>query len=171
MKQGTVKAKNMDSYYEWLSELSFDDGKKVSSKMEEAIKAHHPEKLTTARHSMILAEKRASHLFDMEGGWASHPETETPGYKWPRHIAKRIEEFQQLFGFAQTFGQEVQAAEWQEEYAIIYIGNPQASLFVVDPSKYLEFLPARSYEDISPAELKAQLLPDAQVCPSRFRGQ
>ena len=47
MKQGTVKAKNMDSYYEWLSELSFDDGKKVSSKMEEAIKAHHPEKLTT----------------------------------------------------------------------------------------------------------------------------
>ena len=65
MKQGTVKAKNMDSYYEWLSELSFDDGKKVSSKMEEAIKAHHPEKLTTARHSMILAEKRASHLFDM----------------------------------------------------------------------------------------------------------
>lgn len=163
MKQGTVKAKNMDSYYEWLSELSFDDGKKVSSKMEEAIKAHHPEKLTTARHSMILAEKRASHLFDMEGGWASHPETETPGYKWPRHIAKRIEEFQQLFGFAQTFGQEVQAAEWQEEYAIIYIGNPQASLFVVDPGKYLEFLPARSYEDISPAELKAQLLPDAQA--------
>lgn len=163
MKQGTVKAKNMDSYYEWLSELSFDDGKKVSSKMEEAIKAHHPEKLTSARHSMILAEKRASHLFDMEGGWASHPETETPGYKWPRHIAKRIEEFQQLFGFAQTFGQEVQAAEWQEEYAIIYIGNPQASLFVVDPGKYLEFLPARSYEDISPAELKAQLLPDAQA--------
>ena len=55
MKQGTVKAKNMDSYYEWLSKLSFDDGKKVSGEMEEAIKAHHPEKLTTARHSMILA--------------------------------------------------------------------------------------------------------------------
>ena len=41
--------------------------------------------------------------------------------------------------------------------------QPAGKLFVVDPSKYLEFLPARSYEDISPAELKAQLLPDAQA--------
>lgn len=163
MKQGTVKAKNMDAYYEWLTGLSFKDGQRIDSQMEEAIKAHHPEKLTTARHSIILVEKRAGHLFDLEGGWASHPETETPEYKWPRHIAKRIEEYKQLFGFAETFGQEVQVVEWQEEYAIIYIGNPQAGLFVVEPGKYLEFLPARSYDNISPAELKAQLLPASQA--------
>lgn len=163
MKQGTVKAKNMDAYYEWLTGLSFEDGRRIDSQMEEAIKAHHPEKLTTARCSIILAEKRASHLFDLEGGWASYPEAETPEYKWPRHIAKRIEEYKQLFGFAETFGQEVQVVEWQEEYAIIYIGNPQAGLFVVEPGKYLEFFPARSYDNISPAELKAQLLPASQA--------
>lgn len=163
MKQGTVKAKNMDAYYEWLTGLSFEDGQRIDSQMKEAIKAHHPEKLTTARHSLILAEKRANHLFYLDGGWASHPETETPEYKWPRHIAKRIEEYKQLFSFAETFGQEVQAAEWQDEYAVIYIGNPQAGLFVADAGKYLEFLPARSYDNISPAELKAQLLPASQA--------
>lgn len=162
MKQGTVKAKNMDAYYEWLTGLSYEDGRHIDSQMEDAIKTHHPEKLTTARYSLILAEKRAGHLFDLEGGWASYPETETPEYKWPRHIAKRIEEYKQLFGFSETFGQAVQAAEWYDEYAIVYIGNPQAGLFVVDPGKYLEFLPARSYEDVSPAELKAQLLPASQ---------
>lgn len=163
MSQGTVKIKNMNAYYEWLRGLSFHDGERANSRMKEAIKAHHPEKLTTARHSLILAEKRANHLFYLDGGWASYPETETPEYKWPQHIAKRIKEYEQLFSFAESFGQEVLAAEWQEEYAVIYIGNPQAGLFVVEPGKYLEFLPARSYDDISPAELKAQLLPASQA--------
>ena len=145
MSQGTVKIKNMNAYYEWLRGLSFHDGERANSRMKEAIKAHHPEKLTTARHSLILAEKRANHLFYLDGGWASYPETETPEYKWPQHIAKRIKEYEQLFSFAESFGQEVLAAEWQEEYLLyckendFLVGDPSAEEFVHFKDRELEY--------------------------------
>lgn len=159
MSQGTVKDKNMAAYYEWLRSITFDDTKELNSKVHVAIQEYHPEKQTAKRYSMILAERSADQLFRIAGGWATYPETETPEYKWPRHIVQRIEAYKQLFDFANNFGQNVQVAEWHEEYAIVYIGNPEAGLLVIEPGKYLEFIPAQSYEDISPAELKAVLLP------------
>ena len=56
----------------------------------------------------------------------------------------------------------MQAADWHPEYAIIYIGNPKKGLVVIDPEKYLEFTPALSFDEVSPAQLKAQLALDGK---------
>lgn len=157
MNKGTVKEKNMAAYYDWLRTLHYEDCEDLKKRIWDYVCKYYPEKKCQPYH-VIPEKEQINHLCYMEGGWASYPETETPEYKWPRHIHARIEEYQQLFQFAKTFGQDVLAADWHPEYAIIYIGNPEKGLLVLDPEKYMDFTPAPSFEDVSPAQLKNQLM-------------
>ena len=155
MNKGIVKDKNMAAYYEWLLSIKFEDSTGIKKKVLDIACKYHPEKGTRA-DCVISKNEPIDHLFHLDGGWASYPYTETPEYKWPRHLQARVEEYKQLFQFAKTFSQDVQA-EWYPEYAIIYIGNPEKGLLVLSPEEFLEFVPAPKFDDISPAQLKAQL--------------
>ena len=155
MNKGIVKDKNMAAYYEWLLSIKFEHSTGIKKKILDIACKYHSEK--GPRADCVISENEPiDHLFCLDGGWASYPYTETPEYKWPRHLQARVEEYKQLFQFAKTFSQDVQA-EWYPEYAIIYIGNPEKGLLVLSPEEFLEFVPAPKFDDISPAQLKAQL--------------
>ena len=161
MNRGIVKEKNMAAYYEWLLALQYRDCEELRTRLWDAVCKYHPEKKDQP-YRITPEREQIDHLFTLEGGWASHPYTETLEYKWPRHLQARADESRQLFQFAETFNQDVLAAEWHPEYAVIYIGNPEKGLVMPDPEKYLEFTPAPSFDDISPAQLKAQLALDGK---------
>lgn len=161
MNRGIVKEKNMAAYYEWLLALQYRDCEELRTRLWDAVCKYHPEKKDQP-YRITPEREQIDHLFTLEGGWASHPYKETLEYKWPRHLQARADEYRQLFQFAETFNQDVLAAEWHPEYAVIYIGNPEKGLVVPDPEKYLEFTPAPSFDDVSPAQLKAQLALDGK---------
>lgn len=161
MNRGIVKEKDMAAYYEWLLALQYSDCEELRTRLWDAVCKYHPEKKDQP-YRITPEREQIDHLFTLEGGWASHPYTETLEYKWPRHLQARVDEYRQLFQFAETFNQDVLAAEWHPEYAVIYIGNSEKGLVVPDPEKYLEFTPAPSFDDISPAQLKAQLALDGK---------
>lgn len=161
MNRGIVKDKNMAAFYDWLLTLSISDFESLNNRLWDFVCKYYPEK-KDQQYRITQEREQIDHLCRLEGGWATYPYTETREYKWPRHIQARIEEYKQLFQFAETFSQDVQAADWHPEYAIIYIGNPKKGLVVIDPEKYLEFTPAPSFDEVSPAQLKAQLALDGK---------
>lgn len=161
MNRGIVKEKDMAAYYEWLLALQYSDCEELRTRLWDAVCKYHPEKKDQP-YRITPEREQIDHLFTLEGGWASHPYTETLEYKWPRHLQARVDEYRQLFQFAETFNQDVLAAEWHPEYAVIYIGNSEKGLVVPAPEKYLEFTPAPSFDDVSPAQLKAQLALDGK---------
>lgn len=161
MKKGTVQIKNIEAYYSALKELSYKEASKLKSELRDTVTKYHPEiRRGTAQYWSMPIMQAIDNLLELSGGWASYPETETPEYKWPKQLKERISSYRRFFSFANEFDQEIQVAEWNPEYALLFMGNPERGVLVIEPDKYLKFLPATDYSETSPMQLQAALIGD-----------
>lgn len=157
MSKGTVKIKNLEGYFDWVRTLKEDNAELLKEQLKDAIFKHYPEKKQSA--SRELAEfKLIDELCETYGGYCRYPGAENRRYSWEEHLSLYMDKCQDFFSYAEKFNQEVQVADWFEEYAIFFIGNQAAALFVVNPQPYFEYIPAKSYDDLTPAEVKQNLL-------------
>ena len=157
MSKGTVKIKNLDEYFDWVRALKEEDTEALKERLKNAIFKHYPEKKQSA--SRELAEfKLIDELCETYGGYCRYPGAENRRYSWEEHLSLYMDKCRDFFSYAEKFNQEVQVADWFEEYAIFFIGNQAAALMVVNPQSYFEYTPAQNYDDLTPAEVKQQLL-------------
>lgn len=157
MSKGTVKIKNLEGYFDWVRTLKEDNAELLKEQLKDAIFKHYPEKKQSARRE--LAEfKLIDELCETYGGYCRYPGAENRRYSWEEHLSLYMDKCRDFFSYAEKFNQEVQVADWFEEYAIFFIGNQAAALMVVNPQSYFEYTPAQNYDDLTPAEVKQQLL-------------
>lgn len=163
MSKGTVKIKNLEGYFDWVRTLKEDNAELLKEQLKDAIFKHYPEKKQSA--SRELAEfKLIDELCETYGGYCRYPGAENRRYSWEEHLSLYMDKCRDFFSYAEKFNQEVQVADWFEEYAIFFIGNQAAALMVVNPQSYFEYTPAQNYDDLTPAEVKQQLLSFGKEC-------
>lgn len=163
MSKGTVKIKNLEGYFDWVRTLKEDNAELLKEQLKDAIFKHYPEKKQSA--SRELAEfKLIDELCETYGGYCRYPGAENRRYSWEEHLSLYMDKCRDFFSYAEKFNQEVQVADWFEEYAIFFIGNQAAALMVVNPQSYFEYTPAQNYDDLTPAEVKQQLLHSGKEC-------
>lgn len=148
----TARLIAFDNYISWYSELSLLDADAVYKKYSKAIEA-----LQKSDRSNPVSDCLRE-MFTVTGGWASHPPSETREAKWPGCRGKMAQKLRRYREFAIEFEQNVRVLLWKEnEYAYLYLGNPDKGILVTEPEKYLERIPEKDYADLTPAAVRTLL--------------
>ena len=148
---GTAKPVNFEEYIQWYSALSLKDADAVFERF------HEPVKALAAYREPNPALVCLNDMFTVSS-WASFPPSETRWAKWPTLREKMTGRLEKFLEFSTAFQQEMRVARWQEgEYAYLYLGNAESGIFVVDPERYLEYVPEEDFSDMTPAQVRGVL--------------
>lgn len=166
MTGGTCKLTNFDSYLSWYEGLTVADADACHAQF----KKWRYEPGNIKNDALDVLERNMFSMLQLDS-WASWPPEETKEAKWPAAREKNLKLMQTLKSFSEDFEQPVKVAIWADAYALIYIGNPEKGVAVIDPAKYLEYIPEKDYSDVTIAEMKAGLpcataISDTNLLPS-----
>lgn len=149
---GTAIIKDLEGLYAWYGGLSFEEAEKIRK----ALKDPFSRMRQSDRPDFVNA---IDNWYTIRGGWASYPENMTPEYKWPIQQKENIERIRQIARFHLELGQELKVGAWEpNQYAFIYLGNPKAGLVIPEPERFFEYVPEKSYDDMTPAEVRTALM-------------
>ena len=152
---GSVKLTAFRNYIDWYSALDYKASSEQKDLCKEWIKdlcppsyikpeAYTPEQLAAAHLAKAIAR-----FFGVEY-WCSYDNMDE---KYAPIRAKGLQLLFSLLSFAEDFEQQVKVALWSDRYALIYIGNAAKGVLVVEPGKYMEYIPERDYSEMTPAQM------------------
>lgn len=156
---GTVKLSAFAEYMEWYRALTYETAKAVHDAFKEWAKDLMPASHIQG-HNLTAEQRTMRHLdtavrdFFCVHCYCSYDNMDE---KFQPIKEKSLRLMSSLQTFATDFEQPVHVAFWSEEYALIYIGNPEKGIPVVNPTQYLEYVPANDYSDITPAQMQNAL--------------
>lgn len=150
--RGTVNLTDMDGLCAWYRSLSYEEAEEVRKKLWQPF-----EKMPSdSRPDFVTA---IDSWYTIRGGWASWPKEMTPEYKWPVQQEENLRRIHQISAFHMEYKQDLKVSAWEPgQYACIYIGNPKSGLVIPDPERFFEYVPEKSYDELTPAQVRAALL-------------
>lgn len=152
--KGTAVFKDTGGLLSWYKSLGLDHAKQLYSAYNEMFDPR-----SRSLSTMEQLVKSALNLsFQVTGGWASHPPSETEAAKWPQCLEKTVSRVTRVIEYSTKFDQSVNIGWWEpEKFAYLYIGNPAKGIIIPDPEKWLEYTPMENYDDITPLEIRTRL--------------
>lgn len=167
---GTVKLTAFRDYIAWYSSLDYKASMEQKELCRERVKDLLPPSHIRAENG--TPEQRAAHKLyetvqDFFGVryWCSY---DSMDQKYAPIKAKSMQLMNSLLQFAEGFEQEVKVAIWLDEYALIYIGNAEKGIPVVNPSKYMEYVPEKDYSDLTPSQMQMALDGNTELSVGRL---
>lgn len=153
---GLVKLTAFRDYIAWYSALDYTASSEQKDACKEWLKARIPlshiknEDCTPEQLAFRRLSETITKFFGVQY-WCSHDNMEE---KYAPIKAKSLQLYSSLLSFAEDFEQQVKVAFWSDRYALIYIGNAEKCVPVVEPGKYMEYIPERDYSEITPAQMQ-----------------
>lgn len=135
---GSAELIKMDEYLEWYQNITAEDSKNMKIKLLKTI-GGTPQTQT--------AEKTAIQtMFSYSGD--SNFETE---------LAKSVSLVRNFISYGESFNIPFKVGKWiPHVFAYLYLGNPEKGIIVVDPEKYLRYIPERDYSGMTLGQVRAE---------------
>lgn len=151
---GAAKFIDLDGFISCYKALTWDQAAELNKKVE-AVFPYSSGALRVVSDAHII-RTRASELYTVRS-WASYPIEETREYKWPKHIERFVSELQEAVSMSELYHMPIQVGYWSDDFAYIYLGNPEHGYVIFEPVKYLEYTPALNYDGLTPAQVRQSL--------------
>lgn len=134
-KNGTARLIDIKAYLDWLEALSKDE---VKAKGQELLRCVNREPGKTFPDESAIRQ-----MFDP---WIWSPDQQ----------AKTRKEIEDFISYGKNLGMPFRVGRWvPSKYAFLYLGNPGTGVIIVNPEKYLEYVPEKDFSDMTPAQILA----------------
>lgn len=149
MRKGTVKFLDVNTYLTWYQELPVEEANRIGNYIKNQGKAqkNHP------------ASTCAGKMFNTFEGLRAVLGGDYVKVNWEQTRTEYLETIKGFLSVSDTYGIPLRIGEWvEDQYAFVYMGNPDKGIIVPEPEKYLEHIPDRDYSHMSPAQVRASLM-------------
>ena len=156
---GTVQLNNFAEYIDWYKSLAYNDAKEVQKAAHEWLEDFLPpsyakdENITKEQRTIRRVRDTINAFFDTK--FYCNYKDMNKEYAPIREKSVRL--MTSLQAFATDFEQPVYVVFWSETYALIYVGNSEKCIPVVEPGKYLTYTPEKDFSEVTPAQMQTAL--------------
>ena len=146
---GTAKFTNKDAYLAWYDGLTIEDADRFAKLVREASGEGHgytpiPECIRTF-YSLLWCH--------------TTPYSDSNRLEWNKLHKAAATSLREFLSVAELYNKPIHVGRWHPGvFAFLYLSNPSSGILVPEPERYLEHIPDRDYSNISPAQLRAELM-------------
>lgn len=153
-KNGRARIKDLSTFIHWYRALSLEEAETLYKEFKTAMGREDTAPVRNLKLPWISEADSMFHMF----GWTSFPRSDIKEAKWSEQRNKKAEEIERFIRYAIEFEQPLRIGKWIDgAFAFLYIGNPQQGILVPHPERYLEFVPATDYSEMTPGQVRAVL--------------
>ncbi len=153
---GTAKMSKFSEYINWYTSMSYE----TMNKIWENTRKHIYGVTEVSSDIRKIINKALSEAFECEHlrTWLSSTSAEQDAdymtEKCEKNKKTTLSSLKRFSQICSEYSQNPTVAVWEEDmYAYIHIGNAERGIIVIEPEKWLEYIPPVDYSHISPAQL------------------
>lgn len=145
---GNAVFKNKEWYLNWFGSLALEDAELILETVRKTQKRKEWDK---------AIEACADKMFRLQG-WHTIPYSDSDRERWEIQKAKFLQTIQDFLRMTEIYQVPIRVGEWHEEnFAYLYMGNPNQGIIVPAPELCLDYIPEVDYSSMSPMEVRASL--------------
>lgn len=151
---GSCVFHKLDAFLSWFDALTYEQASEVRNTIQSKLPI--PKIGIQIDHDDYFIRDRCGAMYSV-ACWSSYPVEQSLAYKWPRQktaIASELREFAQM---SDLYDMPIRVGFWSEDFAYIYLGNPQKGYVIPFPEQYMTYTPEKDYDCLTPAQVRQAL--------------